>query len=127
MRLPRVLIVADNISLEMGGEAAIPCQYIKHFHKRGVAVWIVCHGRVRDELRAVFSDTWDRIHFVSDTRLMMRIWRLGRLFPERVGDHIFGGIRRVLAADSTVGLPRRWFARTPSTSFTSRRRFHPRP
>ena len=43
----RVLIVADNVSRKMGGEAGKNLYYLQLFQERNVDVRILCHARVR--------------------------------------------------------------------------------
>jgi glycosyltransferase involved in cell wall biosynthesis len=86
---PRILIVADNISMKMGGESSFPFVYAKLLMARGAEVWMVGHARVRDELRTSLPEAWDRIRFVEDTPLMLLIFRIGRRMPYRVRELIF--------------------------------------
>ena len=48
---PRVLLVAEHVSLNMGGEAARPLHYFRVLRRRGVEVWMLVHARTRDEIR----------------------------------------------------------------------------
>jgi glycosyltransferase involved in cell wall biosynthesis len=70
----RVLIAAENASLNMSGEAALALYYFDRLRQRGIDVWLVCHARVRDELRERYSDEiFERIHFVKDTLLQTKL------------------------------------------------------
>ncbi|MEO8313412.1 MAG: glycosyltransferase family 4 protein [Pseudomonadota bacterium] len=91
----RVLIVSDNISMQMGGEASLPHYYAKLFHARGVEVWLACHARVERELRASFPELSDRIRVVSDTAIQRLIFRWGAILPYRLRDIFIGQILRV--------------------------------
>lgn len=73
----RVLIVSENISMKMGGEASLPFYYAKLFHERGVEVHIACHERVADELRSTFHGLGPRIYLVQDTWLQKALYRMG--------------------------------------------------
>jgi len=87
----RVLIVADNVSLRMSGETAVPYYYFTRFRERQVDAWLVCHARVRDELRETLSaDALTKVLFVEDDAVLAAVWKVGTLFPYRVEDLIFG-------------------------------------
>lgn len=101
---PRILIVSDNISMRMGGEASFPFVYAKLLMARGAEVWMVGHARVRDELRTSFPEAWDRIRFVEDMPLMVLIFRLGRLVPYRVRDLIFDQLIHMLTQRRARGV-----------------------
>jgi glycosyltransferase involved in cell wall biosynthesis len=88
---PRVLLITDNASLRMSGETSVPLYYFQLLQARSVDVWMVCHARVREELRDFFSEeVFKKIHFVEDTWQQRWALRLGHLFPYRVDDLIFG-------------------------------------
>jgi glycosyltransferase involved in cell wall biosynthesis len=91
---PSFAIVADNISMKMGGEASLAFYYFKLFRSQGLEVWAVCHSRVRDELRAAFSEGGDfeRFRFVEDSAFQKFIYRVGKFFPYRIEDLVFGQI-----------------------------------
>lgn len=86
----RVVIVAENVSMRMGGEASLPFYYFKLL-RRQVDVWIVCHARVREELCEAFPDNEDfqKIRFVEDTWFQVLVWRISHWFPYRIKDLIF--------------------------------------
>lgn len=87
----RVVLVAENVSRRMGGESGKNLYYFHLFKERGIDLEIVCHARVRDELRKEFPDDRDfkRFHFIQDNALQNLIWRMGKLFPYRIEDLIF--------------------------------------
>lgn len=87
----RVVLVAENVSRRMGGESGKNLYYFHLFQERGVDLQVVCHARVRDELRQEFPDDKDfnKFHFIEDNRLQNLIWRIGKLFPYRIEDLIF--------------------------------------
>jgi len=86
MQIIRVLIVAENISTKMGGEASLPYYYAKLFSKRGAEVWLACHERVETELRAEFPELEHRIRLVRDTQAQKLAFRFGKLLPFRIRD-----------------------------------------
>lgn len=90
----KVLIVSANASMKMGGEASLPLYYFKLLQLRNIETWMICHERVKEELRQIFPDDRDfqRIQFVNDTKLQITVWRLSRYFPERIKDLILGQI-----------------------------------
>jgi glycosyltransferase involved in cell wall biosynthesis len=65
----RVLIVGENASLRMGGEATYPYFYFKLLREQGIEAWLVGHARVRDELRELLPGEFDRIHLLDDSWL----------------------------------------------------------
>lgn len=81
----RLLIVADNVSRRMGGEAGKNLYYLQLFQERNVDVRILCHGRVREELKQELSEeNFKKIHFVEDSPLQILLWKLGKHLPERL-------------------------------------------
>ncbi|HLO46992.1 MAG TPA: glycosyltransferase family 4 protein [Kamptonema sp.] len=91
MNSMRVAIVTGNASMRMGGEASLPFYYFKLMLDRGIDVWMICHDRVREELREAFRDEhFQKIRFVEDTGLQIMIWRLSQGLPGRIRDLIFG-------------------------------------
>ncbi|MCG5061678.1 MAG: glycosyltransferase family 4 protein [Limnoraphis sp. WC205] len=91
----RVLMVVENISRKMGGEAGKSFYYLRLLRERNIEVRAVCHGRVREELRQEFAEDpeqFRKIHFVDDTWYQVPVWRIGKLFPYRIQDLIFGQI-----------------------------------
>lgn len=80
----RILIVAENASQVAGGEAFLPVQWFRRFLKRGVDVRLLAHDRYADELRELFPEARDRLHFVSDRGLggvFAKAYRSSRLSP----------------------------------------------
>jgi glycosyltransferase involved in cell wall biosynthesis len=80
----RVLIVSENISMQMGGEASLPFYYAKLFLQRGTDVWLSCHERVETELRVAFPELESRMRLVRDTQAQKLLWRYSNLLPYRV-------------------------------------------
>lgn len=91
-----ILIVADNFSMKMGGEASFPTIYSKLFQARGANLWIMCHERVRGEVSEALPELRDFMRFVEDSAAIKGISRLGRLLPYRVNDLIVGSIVQML-------------------------------
>lgn len=81
---PRVLIIAENASLEYGGEAAIPLHIFRSLTEKGVEVWLLVHERRRDELLTRFPAHSDRFFFIRDTGFHRALWWLSRPLPERL-------------------------------------------
>jgi glycosyltransferase involved in cell wall biosynthesis len=93
----RVVIVAENVSKRMGGEALLPLQYFKLMRDRQIEAWIVCHARVREELaEELSSDDFQRIRFVEETWLHTKIWQISQPFPYRVRDLVFSQVLHLL-------------------------------
>ncbi len=95
----RVVIVTENASMRMSGETSLPLYYFKGFLARNIDVWMVCHSRVREELRQMFPDDKDfrRIHFVEDDLIQAAIWKIGKWFPYRINDLILGQLIHLLS------------------------------
>jgi len=83
----KVLLVAPNVSMRMGGEAALPAHLLRELRRIGVEADVLTHARVREELCALFPREW--LHFVEDTSLERALDGLGRRAPRRVRDIIF--------------------------------------
>jgi glycosyltransferase involved in cell wall biosynthesis len=86
----RVLILAENISMKMGGEAALPFFYARLFEARGAEVWMACHERVGTELREAFPGSGGRIILAKDTLAQKLVFRLSQPLPYRIRDLIVG-------------------------------------
>jgi glycosyltransferase involved in cell wall biosynthesis len=78
------LIVGENASLRMGGEATKPFLIFKFLRRAGVDVRLLVHDRCRSELEEAFPAELDRIHYVHDTAAQRRMIRLGRPLPPKV-------------------------------------------
>ena len=88
----RVLLVAENVSRKMGGESGKNFYYFELLQERNIDVRIVCHARVREELRAEFPNEEDfqKFHFIEDNWLQAMLHHLSQWFPYRIEDLIFG-------------------------------------
>jgi glycosyltransferase involved in cell wall biosynthesis len=93
--LPRVLLVGENASLKMGGEGSFPYLYFKLLRARGVDVRLACHARVRDELRELLGDDFDRVSFVADDRTDRLLFRAEQYLPAKLREQTFGIARHL--------------------------------
>lgn len=93
---PRVLIIAENASLQFGGEAALPLHYYRILRRRHIPVWLVVHARTRAELLALFPEDQGRIAFIPDTTLHRLIWRFSEYLPTRLATFTAGFVMRLL-------------------------------
>jgi glycosyltransferase involved in cell wall biosynthesis len=85
----RVVIATENASMQMSGESALPVYYFERLKQRGIDVWMVCHARVREELRQRFPDEdFQRIYFVEDLPLQRLLHQRTTWLPFRVRDLI---------------------------------------
>ncbi len=92
----RVLIVADNVSRKMGGEAGKNLYYLQLFQERNVDVRILCHARVREELKQELSkENFKKFDFVEDSPLQIQLWKLGKHLPDRLQTLIIAQIIRL--------------------------------
>jgi glycosyltransferase involved in cell wall biosynthesis len=89
----RILIVSDNISIKMGGEASLPFYYFKLFRARGIDVHCLCHARVSSEIEQTLSpEEYARFSFIKDTSYQTAISKFGQNFPPRIDFIIAQGI-----------------------------------
>jgi glycosyltransferase involved in cell wall biosynthesis len=91
----RVLIVAPNISMRMGGEAALAYHYARELNRAGVKAACLTHARVRDELERDPISRDVGFHFVEDAPLERGLHQIGRRAPAALNDTIF---------DTAIGL-----------------------
>ncbi|WP_416666098.1 glycosyltransferase family 4 protein [Egbenema bharatensis] len=98
----RILIAAENASLQMSGEAALALYYFDRLRERHLDVWMVCHNRVRDELRQRYDDeTFNRIYFVKDTSLQSKLCVWTNEGPLKNYERIVGQIVRLITQINT--------------------------
>jgi glycosyltransferase involved in cell wall biosynthesis len=88
-------MVAQNASLQFGGEATLPWLFFKYLRQRGVDVHLVVHARTRSEVLAGFPDDHDRIHFSPETKLDRLLWKCGAQFPDKIDVQTFGIVRHL--------------------------------
>jgi glycosyltransferase involved in cell wall biosynthesis len=92
----RVLIVADSVSRQFGGEAALPFHYFRVLRARGAEVWLLTHSRVRPEIEQTWPGDLDRVHFVEDSILQQTLWRLGARLPGSISYITTGFLSRLI-------------------------------
>jgi len=86
----KVLIIADNVSMRMGGEASLPFYYFKLFRTQGIDTYCICHARVKNEIQQAFSpEDYARFTFVEDTFLQVKVYSLIKGLPGRLS-FVFG-------------------------------------
>jgi glycosyltransferase involved in cell wall biosynthesis len=89
----KVLISAENASLNMSGEAALAIYYFDRLRERRIDVWLVTHVRVRDELLKRYDDEiLSRIHFVEDSPIQAKLYAWTKWAPFQVRDRLIGAI-----------------------------------
>jgi glycosyltransferase involved in cell wall biosynthesis len=93
---PRVVILGENASMRMGGEASFPYLHFKLLRDRGVEAWLVAHARVRDEMHRLLPDEVDRMHFVEESPLDVFLWKLGLRLPRKIDEQTIGMLRHIL-------------------------------
>ena len=82
----RILIVAENTSAQMGGEAILPLHYFTRLRSLGLDVWLITHERVKEELTAALGADIERVQFIYDTNFQKIVYRWGSRLPKRVAD-----------------------------------------
>lgn len=94
--MPAVLIVAENASMRMGGEASLPLHYFRHLFERGGAPHLIIHERAAAELDELLTpEERSRVHLVEDTGVHRALWRVGGVLPHRVDYFTFGLVLRL--------------------------------
>jgi glycosyltransferase involved in cell wall biosynthesis len=92
----RIVLVAENVSLKIGGEASRPYYCFKLMRAWGVDAWLVCHARTRAELRELLDDEdFDRIRFLKDGRWQKFVWSVGKWCPERFRERVISELIHV--------------------------------
>lgn len=84
----RVCILAENASLQFGGEASLPLHYFSQLRARGIEAWLVVHSRTKEELQTLFPAERDRIYFLKDKWLDKLLCWIAARMPGRVADSI---------------------------------------
>ena len=79
---PLVILIAPNVSEQMGGEAIKSWQIYQALERRGVPVHQITHARCRDELRRRMPEM--RVSFVEDDWLQVLLWRT-KVFRSGIG------------------------------------------
>lgn len=85
----KVLIVAPNISMRMGGEAVLPYHLAGALAAAGIKVAALTHARVREELKA--SSLWRDVHFhfVEDAPAERMLYVIGKRMPGALREMFF--------------------------------------
>lgn len=97
MKKIRIVLIAENISVKMGGEAAQILIYFRKFRERNIDVWLVCHERVKDELRKELSEAeYNKACFVEETSSQRFLWNIGKNFPTRLQELLIGQMINLL-------------------------------
>src|SRR3569832_1232562 len=91
-RPKKVLLVAEHASARFGGEALIPYQYFKHKRAAGIDAHLLIHDRTKSELLQAFPQEHHRLHFVADSKVNVRLDKLGRYLPSRLADFTTGAV-----------------------------------
>lgn len=92
----RVLLIAENASRQMGGEAILPYHYFRILRARGFDVTLITHERSRSELERLFPAERGKMRFVADHPLQKLFFRLGRMLPRRISEATFGLANQML-------------------------------
>lgn len=92
----RILIVAEHASAAFGGEAFLPLQYFRVLRARGIEAWLVCHGRVEQEIRDAFPGEQDRVRFIRDSPVHRALWEISKPLPKRLEGVTFGAVSHLL-------------------------------
>jgi glycosyltransferase involved in cell wall biosynthesis len=92
----RVLLVAENASNHMGGEAILPVHYFRSLRQREIDAFLIVHERARGELTSLFPDDLNRMRFVKDLALQRMFYRASLLLPRRVAEATFGLANQML-------------------------------
>lgn len=92
--LKKIILVAENISKNMSGEANINLYYLNKFQERNIDCFVVCHGRVKEEIKQLFPEEefFSKFYFIEDNWLQILIYKISKFFPIRIKEMIFGQI-----------------------------------
>src|SRR3954466_4455288 len=80
----RVLIVAENASIDLSGEAGLAVHWFLGLLKEEVDVHLLVHDRRKSELDKSLSSFTPRIHYVPDLLIQKVCWKLGKTLPSHV-------------------------------------------
>ena len=96
MPLTRILIVAENASTRLGGEAILPYHYFRLLRARSLDAHLIVHERMRPELEDLFPLDLDHLHFIPDQLLQKLFYRAGRILPRRIDEATLGLANQLL-------------------------------
>lgn len=86
----KVLLVAENISQKMGGEAAKNLIYFKKIKEHRLDIEVVCHSRVKSELETLLSpEDFSQFSFIEDSIYQKILWQASIFFPQRIRELVF--------------------------------------
>ena len=91
----RILIVAENASTRLGGEAILPYHYFRLLRARVLDAHLIVHERMRPELEELFPAD-PHLHYVSDQTLQKLFYQAGKLLPRRISEATFGLANQLL-------------------------------
>lgn len=94
---PHVLIIAENASLSVGGEAILPVQWFVGLAKEGVEAHLLVHSRCKAELIRELPQFRERMHFVPETILQTIVWKLGARLSPHIRDFTSGWIVHLIS------------------------------
>lgn len=103
----KVLIVAGNISAQMGGEAVLPFHYIRELSARGFTVWAATHARVRGEIEASEIAGAATFRYVEDSLPEQTVHRVGMAAPASLRDAVFNAAVGAVTMQRLGSLARR--------------------
>jgi len=92
----KILIVAPNASSRFGGEAFLPLKYFQLLRQRGCSAKLITHIRNQKDLEETLKPFFDDIFFIEDTAYHKAIWRIGKRFPKRIEQVVFGTLLQVV-------------------------------
>jgi glycosyltransferase involved in cell wall biosynthesis len=92
----RVLVVGENASIRMGGEATYPYFFFKLLREREIETWLVAHGRCGNELRKLLPDDLDRVHLTDDSLLERFLWWIGTFLHWKVREQTIGVLAQIV-------------------------------
>ena len=107
MPLTRILIVAENASTRLGGEAILPYHYFRLLRARGLDAHLIVHERMRAELEQLFASDLAQLHFVADQTLQKLFYKAGRLLPRRIDEATLGLANQLLTQVAQRAVVRR--------------------
>ena len=85
----KILLVSDNCSKKMGGEAILPYHYFRTLKKKNIDVKLLVHERNRNELEELFKEYQSDIYYIKDTKMQMFFWKMGLKLPKMISDATF--------------------------------------
>ena len=94
---PRVLIIAENASLSVGGEAILPVQWFVGLAREGVEAHLLVHSRCKAELIRDLPQFRGQMHFVPETILQTFVWKLGARLSPHIRDFTSGWLVHLIS------------------------------